>query len=261
MLRLKKKTKNYLKKLNLGRIDCAIILGSGLGGFETKLKKVKKYSYKEIPGFPISNVKGHEGNLYVGFLKNKKVLVFSGRKHLYEGEKISKSVYSVLVSHHLKVKNIIITNAAGGISFPEGEIVCIKDHINLMGTNPLIGRNNSNLGERFPDMSSIYNHKKISQVFPKIKKGVYVGMLGPSYETPSEIKMLKKIGGDLAGMSTVFESIVANWLGMNVYGFSLVTNAAAGISQNQLDHKEVTEIGKKRSEDFKKMMTKLIKKI
>lgn len=257
MLNLPEEIKKHFKGIE---VDVAIVLGSGLGGFEDLLKNKTEYPYKNIPSYPKSSVKGHKGSLFIGDISGKKVAVFSGRSHLYEGIDPKDAVINVLLSHYLKAKQMIITNAAGGINFGDGAIVQITDHLNLTGKNPLIGKNNGELGERFPDMSNIYKYTDLIKDEFNIEQGVYAGVLGPNYETPAEVRMLGKMGADMVGMSTVLEAIVANYLKMEVIGFSLITNFAAGASgkKETLTHEEVTEVGKRKTEEFKAMIKRLL---
>lgn len=249
-----------IKKFFQEEIDIAIVLGSGLGGFEDILENKKKISYKDIPDYPMSKVKGHKGTVSFGELSGKKIVVFSGRSHMYEGITMQETVINVLLANHMKAKKIIITNAAGGISYGTGAIVNITDHINMTGMNPLIGENNDMLGERFPDMSNIYKYSDLIQSkFSNVEKGVYLGVLGPSYETPAEVRMMKTMGADMVGMSTVLEAIMANYLGMEVIGFSLITNYASGMQRGQtLSHEEVTAIGKQKGAEFRELVKDLI---
>lgn len=247
----------------------ALVLGSGLGGFAADLEGVR-VPYKDIPGFPVSTVEGHVGELLFTTLFDKKVVIMCGRFHFYEGYSLNDTTMPVKVFKRLGVEKIILTNAAGGINkdFRPGDLVLIKDHINFMGKNPLVGPNDNTLGTRFPDMSSVYNEnmREKTLVAAKslgidMKQGVYVAVSGPSYETPAEIKMFEKLGADLVGMSTVPEAIVAKYCNMEVLGISLCTNCAAGVSETPLNHAEVVEAGKNASKKFTKLVREILKAI
>lgn len=249
--------------------EIAVVLGSGLGNFANGMNGIS-INYSEIPNFKTSNVVGHNSKLIFTEIMNKKVVIMQGRLHFYEGYTLSETTYPIKIMKKLGVKTIILSNAAGGINpkYAPGDIISIKDHINMLGSNPLIGKNDDELGPRFPDMSNVYplELRKLAQNCAKelnidIKDGVYLAITGPSYETPSEIKMFQLLGADLVGMSTVPEAIIANYCGMNVLAFSLVTNLASGISKTKLSHKEVVEVGKVASEKFTKLIKKIIEKI
>lgn len=238
-----------------------IILGSGLGSFVESLEG-EVIPYSSIKGFPLTTVEGHKGFLKI----TEKAAVMAGRFHFYEGRDMDDIVLPVFVLAKLGIEKIIVTNAAGGIneSFSPGDLVLIRDHINLMGRNPLMGKNDSSLGPRFPDMSEAYNRNfmKIAlKVMPSLKKGVYAAMTGPCYETPAEIKMLQILGADMVGMSTVPEVIAANYTGLKVLGVSCITNMASGISKEALSHKEVIETGKKTQAVFAKLLTGIIEEL
>lgn len=234
-----------------------LILGSGLSGISDQLEGVE-IPYSEIDGFPEPSVAGHKGVLKIG----KDTVTLAGRFHFYEGWTMDEVVLPTALLHGLGCEILIVTNAAGAVnkSFNPGNIVLLKDHINLMGTNPLIGPNNDKMGPRFPDMSNPYTPELrdlVKKLAPSIlsnpsdlKEGVYAAFTGPSYETPAEIKMARIIGADMVGMSTVPEVIVANWLGMKVIGLSCATNMAAGILDQPLNHEEVVETGKKVQNDM-----------
>ncbi len=244
-----------------------IVLGSGLGKFAELLENRITIPYSEIPGFKKVSVKGHKGNLVKGSSKGVPVIVLQGRYHFYEGHDIKDVVFPVRVLCRMGVKQIILTNAAGGINreFKPGDLMIIEDHINLMGVNPLHGENDERLGPRFPDMSEVYNKRTAgiiseagNQLGISLKGGVYAGLRGPSYETPAEIKMLASIGADSVGMSTVPESIAARHMGVLVNGISCITNYAAGITDSPLDHKEVTETAERVHSDFIRLIEKVI---
>ena len=238
----------------------ALILGSGLGAFADCLKDVVRIPYSQIPHFPCSKVIGHAGELVVGRdAMGRDALLMNGRTHYYEGHDLATITFPLRVFARLGVASLIVTNAAGGVNtnFTPGDLVLIKDHINLSGVNPLRGEHHPAFGERFPDMTAIYGaswrdlaRKVARQMKLDLKSGVYAMLPGPSYETPAEIRMLGELGVDLVGMSTVPEAIVARQLGMNVLGISCVTNLAAGISQEPLSHEEVTMTGQRIRDKF-----------
>jgi purine-nucleoside phosphorylase len=232
----------------------AVVLGSGLGAFAEELADPIAIPYSDIPGWPVSTAAGHSGKLVFGKLGELDVAVMAGRAHLYEGYAPAQVTLGVRVLYRLGVRSVVFTNAAGGInlSYSQGALVVISDHINLQGSNPLIGPNNDSEGPRFPDMTEAYSaayRAKAQQVAQQLKiqldEGVYAALTGPSYETPAEIRYLRAIGADLVGMSTVPEVIVANHLGIEVLAISCVTNMAAGILPQKLDHKEVMETGER----------------
>lgn len=258
-----------LKKTNNFRPEIGIILGSGLGDFADEFDGIS-ISYNDIPGFEKSTVSGHKGQLVFAEVCGKKVVMMQGRYHFYEGHPIKTVVYPVKAMKKLGVKTLIVTNAAGAISegLNAGDLMVITDHINFMGTNPLIGKNDETLGTRFPDMSEIYKKylREIAQKSAKelgidLKQGVYVASSGPSYETPAEIRMFKTIGADAAGMSTIPEAIVANYCGINVLGISCIANAAAGIKNSPLSHEEVIETTNKAKSKFQQLLIKILEKI
>lgn len=234
------------------RPQVGVVLGSGLGAFATELADRVEVPYAEIPGWPGSTAVGHAGRLVVGTLGETPVAVMAGRAHLYEGYSPLQVTYGVRVLGSLGVKAMVFTNAAGGINLElqRGGLVLISDHINLQGCNPLIGPNDDALGPRFPDMTEAYSKqlrniaKEVAaELCVPIGEGVYAAMLGPNYETPAEIRFLRTIGADVVGMSTVPEVIVANHMGIKVLGISCVTNMAAGILQQKINHEEVLETG------------------
>jgi purine-nucleoside phosphorylase len=262
--------KDFISKLiNNQKIETMIILGSGMGGFEENYDSLYQVDYSDIPNFLAPSVEGHAGKLSIVSINEKLTAILSGRAHYYEGYPIQDLVIPVRAFSQLGVKNLILTNAAGGISenYDPGDIISIIDHINLTGNNPLMGKNLDNLGPRFPDMSEVYDKnfinlaKKVSKNHFDFKTGIYAWFTGPSYETPAEVQFAKRIGADLVGMSTVPEAIVAKHAGMNICAFSLVTNLAAGISKNPLNHEEVVEIAdqsKKKLQGFmKEFLTEL----
>ena len=231
----------------------AVVLGSGLGAFADELSERIEVPYGEIPGWPVSTAIGHAGKLVFGKLGGLDVAVMAGRSHLYEGYTPAQVTMGVRVLRGLGVESIVFTNAAGGInlSYSQGALVLITDHINLQGTNPLIGPNDDSLGPRFPDMSDAYSaaaramaHQVAAELGIRLGDGVYAAVTGPSFETPAEIRYMRTIGADLVGMSTVPEVIVANHMGMKVLAISCVTNMAAGILPQKINHEEVLETGR-----------------
>lgn len=248
--------------------DIGIILGSGLSGFENILKKRTEIKYADIPGFLNSTAPGHAGKLIFGNYDGINLMIMSGRFHYYEGYSMQEITIPVRVMAMLGIKRLIITNACGGVNenFKPGELMMIEDQINLSGYNPLIGQNNDSVGPRFPDMTKMYSPSLISNVMNeaanqniKLHKGVYAFMTGPSYETPAEVRMIRILGGDACGMSSVPEAIVARHAGMEIIGISCITNMAAGIVDKPLDGDEVIEAGKRSMETFSKVVLMSIK--
>ncbi|MBM7701652.1 purine-nucleoside phosphorylase [Metabacillus iocasae] len=247
-----------------------LILGSGLGVLADEIQDAVKIPYNEIPEFPISTVEGHAGQLVLGTIHNVPVVAMQGRFHFYEGYGLDKVTFPVRVMKELGVQTLIVTNAAGGVneSYEPGDLMIISDHINNFGTNPLIGPNDSTLGVRFPDMSEAYckNLRALakdvaSKLTIHVQEGVYVGNTGPTYETPAEVRMLRTLGGDAVGMSTVPEVIVARHAGMKVLGISCISNMAAGILDQPLHHDEVIETTEKVKQQFLSLVKELVKEI
>jgi len=230
--------------------EIAVVLGSGLGDFANSLGGALTMPYGELPHWPASRVIGHPGTLVVGKAAGRTIAALAGRCHLYEGHDVGRVAFAVRALGLLGVKTLILTNAAGGVNtgFSQGTLMVIDDHINLMGQNPLVGGNDERFGPRFPDMTEVYSSrlrgiadragKAINLQLPH---GIYVGLLGPSYETPAEIRYLRIIGADAVGMSTVPEAIVARHMKMDVLGLSCITNMAAGVLPQPLDHADVME--------------------
>lgn len=234
--------------------DLAIVLGSGLGDFAGTLDEAVSMPYGELPHWPTSNVIGHEGRLVIGKVGGRTIAALSGRCHVYEGHDLKTVTFAVRALGVLGVRMLVLTNAAGGINtgFSSGALMVIDDHINLIGDNPLVGANDERFGVRFPDMSEVYS-KRLRAVADagakamglELPHGVYVGLLGPSYETPAEIRFLRVIGADAVGMSTVPEAIAARHMGVEVLGISCITNMAAGVLPQPLHHDEVMETAKR----------------
>jgi purine-nucleoside phosphorylase len=248
----------------------AVVLGSGLGAFADELADPIAIPYPEIPGWPASTAAGHSGKLVFGKLDDLDIAVMAGRAHLYEGYTPAQVSLGVRVLHRLGVRSIVFTNAAGGInlSYQQGALVVISDHINLQGSHPLIGPNDDSAGPRFPDMTEAYSaayraiaHQVAQQLNIQLQEGVYAALTGPSYETPAEIRYLRTIGADLVGMSTVPEVIVANYLAMRVLAISCVTNMAAGILPQKINHEEVLETGRQVRDTLIRFLQALLPKL
>lgn len=256
-------------KANLGNFipEIGIVLGSGLGELADEYCDLA-IPYSEIPGFGISTVEGHKGRLVFARVNNKKVVMMQGRFHYYEGNSIQKVVYPIKVMKLLGVKTVILTNAAGGVNpaFNPSDLMVITDHINYMAVNPLIGDNDSSMGERFPDMSETYNpelveltKKTAEKLGIDLQEGVYMAFTGPSYETPAEIRMARVVGADAVGMSTVPEAITAHWAKMDVIGISCICNSAAGVGCASLSHNDVIHAANIAKDRFKLLVKELIK--
>lgn len=243
-----------------------LILGSGLGGLSKSIGDAVRIPFGNIPGFPEATVAGHEGAVIVGSLGGREIVALSGRFHMYEGHPAALAAFPIRVFHALGAHDLFVSNAAGGISprLAVGDLMMISDHLNLMGTNPLVGE--AQEGEvRFPDMTDAYNPglRRVMRTTAEklgitLREGVYAGLLGPSYETPSEVKMLRLLGADAVGMSTVPEVIVARALGMRVAGVSCITNAAAGVTGSALSHAEVLETTNRVSAAFESLVTEFL---
>lgn len=261
---------NYIRSLTDFSPEIGIVLGSGLGNFANKIDVKLSINYNDIPEFPISTVDGHEGKFVFGFIETIPVVLMQGRVHYYEEYSISDVVMPVRLMGMMGVKNLVLTNAAGGISsnLTPGTLMAITDHISSFVPSPLIGANIDELGTRFPDMSEVYN-KELTKLIIKtgdeigvvVEKGVYLQTTGPNYETPAEIRMYGKLGADVVGMSTVCEAIAAKHSGLNICGISCVTNMAAGISKTPLSHNEVKEVADRISDEFEKLIYNLVLKI
>ena len=244
-----------------------LILGSGLGVLAELVEQPVTIAYGDIPHFPVSTVEGHAGELLIGKIAGRTVAMMKGRFHMYEGYGPELTAFPVRVMKAIGVTKLLVTNAAGGIntSYKPGDLMIISDHLNMTGRNPLIGANDSRLGVRFPDMSQAYSpqlRQKAKDVAAsqgvELQEGVYVGFLGPNYETPAEIRMLRVLGGDAVGMSTVSEVIVAQHAGMEVLGISCISNMAAGILDQPLSHDEVMETAELVRDQFLKLVIGII---
>jgi purine-nucleoside phosphorylase len=234
--------------------ETAVVLGSGLGDFADRLTDARTLPYEELPHWPAAKVVGHSGRLVIGNSGEARVAALAGRAHVYEGHDLATVVFPVRVMARLGVKRVILTNAAGGIktTFAQGALMIIDDHINLLGSNPLVGPNDDRFGPRFPDMSEVYSwrlrkiaHEAAAAQKVSVTHGVYVATHGPSYETPSEIRFFRRMGADAVGMSTVPEAIAARHMGLEVLGISCITNMAAGILPGTLNHDEVMETARR----------------
>ena len=247
--------------------DAAVVLGSGLSDYAASLPGAIEMSYESIPGLPVPRVVGHSGALYSVGVGDGAVLVFAGRVHAYEGWEMSDVVAGVRTAVACGARNVLLTNAAGGVNeeFAPGDLVMISDHLNLAGKNPLTGPNDDRLGPRFPDMSEVYSRRlriAVGNAFDRQgiarHEGVYAWFSGPTYETPAEVQMAKRMGADLVGMSTVPEAIAAKHMGADVAGISLVTNYAAGIIDQPLSHDEVTETAARARTRFSSLIDDLL---
>jgi purine-nucleoside phosphorylase len=251
-----------------------LVLGSGLGGFADSLTDATRIPYAEIPSFPQSTAIGHAGRLIVGNVIGKAgniaVAAMQGRVHLYEGYSAQEIAFPIRVFGRMGIRALVITNAAGGInlSYSQGALVLIRDHINLQATNPLAGPNDDRFGVRFPDMTQAYSHayrdiarEEARKLGITLHEGVYAGLLGPSYETPAEIEYLRRIGADLVGMSTVAEVIAARHMGISVLAISCVTNMAAGILDRPLSHEEVIETGERVKTTFESLLRAVLPRL
>jgi purine-nucleoside phosphorylase len=250
--------------------EVAVVLGSGLGDFAGTLSDSVSMPFAELPHWPTSRVVGHEGRLVVGRARGKATAALAGRCHAYEGHDMQTVTFAVRVMAMLGVKTLILTNAAGGINtgFLQGALMVIDDHINLMGDNPLVGTNDERFGPRFPDMSEVYSSplRRIAdqaggRMSLTLPHGVYVGLLGPSYETPAEIRYLRSIGADAVGMSTVPEAIAARHMGVSVLGISCITNMAAGVLPHPLDHHEVMGTARRVRGQFIALLEEIVEHI
>ena len=244
----------------------ALVLGSGLGGFADEFENAVRIPYQEIPGFAKSTAQGHAGMLVIGDVQGIPVVGMQGRFHYYEGYTLEEVTFPIRVFKLLGIQNLLLTNAAGGIDvrLTQGALMVISDHLNLMGVNPLRGQNDERFGPRFPDMTEVYSRAlqelvvdAAKELGVTVRRGIYAALSGPSYETPAEIHMFRSFEADAVGMSTVPEAIVARHMGMNVLGISCITNMAAGISEQPINHEEVIETG----EQVRATLTQLLRKV
>ena len=256
-----------IKKFDIKTPYIALVLGSGLGAFAAQLEDVCEIPYQEIEGFPVSTVTGHAGKFVIGMIGDKRVIAMQGRVHYYEGYSMEQVVMPIRIMKLLGAKILILTNAAGGISFDfkPGTLMMIKDQITSFVPSPLIGPNIDSLGQRFPDMSHVYDPELQDVLMATakrcdidLKQGVYLQTTGPNYETPAEIRMYRMLGADAVGMSTTCEAMVANHMGMRVAGVSVITNLASGMMDAPLSHEEVKETADRVSKQFEKLIKEFI---
>lgn len=254
MLEKIKQTTTFIQQKTNFEPEVGIILGTGLGGLAKEIEIMHEISYEEIPNFPVSTVEGHSGKLLFGMLSGKKVVALKGRFHYYEGYDMKEVTFPVRVFKFLGIKNLIVSNAAGGMNpdFKVGDIMVINDHINLFPDHPLRGKNLDELGPRFPDMSAVYNKEYIKRVFEiaekndiKLQQGVYAGISGPTFETPAEYKYIRTLGADAVGMSTVPEIIVAHHMSIPIFGVSIITDSGVPGEIVEVSHEEVQEVAQK----------------
>ena len=268
-LHAEKAAKFILGKTKL-RPRIGLVLGSGLGAFANEIASAARIDYKKIPHFPRSTAIGHAGRMVIGKTGGVPVAVMQGRVHFYEGYMQHEVIFPMRVMARMGIRAVLLTNAAGGINlnFKQGCLVVLRDHINLQGTNPLIGPNDEHFGPRFPDTTQVYWRayqaaalREGKRLGIEVAEGVYAGLTGPSYETPAEIRYLRTIGADLVGMSTVPEVIVANYLGIQVLAISCVTNMAAGILPQKINHEEVLETGRQVRDTLIRLLKELLPKL
>jgi purine-nucleoside phosphorylase len=251
-------------------VKVAIVLGSGLGAFAGDLTEATEISYDQIPGFARATVEGHAGRLVIGKAGEITVAAMQGRFHFYEGYSLQDVTFPIRVLKLLGVRTLVLTNAAGSLNveFTPGSLMVITDHLNLLGDNPLRGENDERFGPRFPDLSTVYSPdlqniviEEGSAMGVELRRGVYAALSGPSYETPAEIHMVRGLGADAVGMSTVPEAIVARHMDMNVIGISCITNLAAGVSNRPIDHSQVMKIGEGVRGAFTKLLRQVVKRL
>ena len=251
-------------------VPVAIVLGSGLGAFAEDLTEATEIRYDEIPGFARATVEGHAGRLVIGKAGEVTVAAMQGRFHFYEGYSLQDVTFPIRVLKLLGVRTVVLTNAAGSLNveFTPGSLMVITDHLNLLGDNPLRGENDERFGPRFPDLTSVYAPELQSVVIEagsamglELRRGIYAALSGPSYETPAEIHMVRTLGADAVGMSTVPEAIVARHMGMNVVGISCITNLAAGVSNRPIDHSQVMQIGERVRGAFTELLQRIVPRL
>lgn len=263
-----KESVEFIKRKISFEPEIGIILGSGLGDMADKVEDRIVIKYEEVPNMPVSTVHGHAGQFVCGTLEGKKVIMMQGRFHFYEGHEMRALALPIHIMKFLGVQSLIVTNACGGVNttFVPGDLMLIGDHINFTGSNPLIGKNYEEIGPRFPDMSTAYNREYMklakevgASLNIDLKEGVYMMFTGPTYETPAEVRMARILGADAVGMSTVPEVVVANHCGLKVLGISCITNMAAGILDQPLNHEEVIETSKMVKEKFVSLVKGIVK--
>lgn len=251
-------------------VPVAIVLGSGLGGFADELADATAIPYDQIPGFARATVEGHAGRLVIGKTGDSLIVAQQGRFHFYEGYSLEEVTFPIRVLKLLGVRSLILTNASGALNveYTPGSLMVITDHINLMGVNPLIGANDERFGPRFPDLTNVYSPELQDIVLHEadamdlqMRRGVYAALTGPSYETPAEIHMVRALGADAVGMSTVPEAIVARHMDIQVVGISCITNLAAGVTDRPVDHTQVIAIGERIRESFTELLRRVIPRI
>ncbi len=254
----------------IGGAEIAVVLGSGLGDYAEEFEDVREIKYRDIPHFPVSTAPGHSGKLISGTKAGKRVLIMSGRMHMYEGIPLEQIAFPIRVLKLMGVKNLILTNAAGGVnaSFRPGDLMLITDYINLTGRSPLTGPNEALFGPRFPDMSQAFSKElrqaaleSAQEMNLEIRQGVYCWMSGPCYETPAEIRMIRLLGADAVGMSTVPDVMAAVHASIKTLGISCITNMAAGMLDQPITHQEVLEVGKKVQSSFRGLLDRVIEKL
>jgi purine-nucleoside phosphorylase len=270
MLEKIKATANYIFEKTQSKAELCIILGTGLGGLTKEIIVNEEIPYSDIPHFPLSTVDGHAGKLIAGRLGNKEILAMQGRFHFYEGYSMKEVTFPIRVMRQLGVTTLIVSNACGGLNpgYEVGDIMIISDHINFFPEHPLRGPNLEELGPRFPDMSQVYNQdfrKKAKQIAGEnniaVKEGVYVGVSGPTFETPAEYLMFRLLGGDVVGMSTVPEAIVAHHAGMKIFGISIITDSGVPGEIKEITHEEVQKVAGEAEPKMTLLLTKLIESI
>ena len=263
-------TVEWLRQRHGAPPEVAVVLGSGLGDFTEALGDAIGCAYSDVPNWPASAVVGHAGRLVVGTIRGRRVAALSGRVHYYEGHDLRTVTFGIRALAALGIRTLILTNAAGGINtdFEPGSLMLIDDHINLLGSNPLVGPNEDRFGPRFPDMSEVYSARlreiaidASARTGVGLKRGVYVAVHGPSYETPAEIRAFRTLGADAVGMSTVPEAIVARHMGMEVLGISCISNAAAGVLPQPLVHDEVMEVARRVRTQFSTLLEAIIERV
>lgn len=259
-----------LAKANARTPRVAVVLGSGLGGVAAAVEEAVEIPYGEIPHFVASTVTGHDGRLIIGSCAGVEVVLMKGRFHFYEGYSMEQVTFPVRVFSLMGIRSLFLTNAAGGAAphLSTGSLMAITDHINAMGENPLRGPNDERFGPRFPDMSSVYTpayleaaHEVAREIGVVLLEGVYMGLRGPTYETPAEIRMMRKLGADAVGMSTVPEATVARHCGMKVLAISCITNVAAGLTSAEINHEEVMTVGERTGKQLSELIVAVIPRI
>jgi purine-nucleoside phosphorylase len=264
------KAARFVRERARYEVPAAIVLGSGLGGFADELSEATALPYDQIPGFARATVEGHAGRLVVGKVGDSGVAALQGRFHFYEGYSLEEVTFPIRVLKLLGVHTLILTNASGALNveYSPGSLMVITDHINLMGVNPLIGPNDERFGPRFPDLTNVYS-PELQDIFLheaqamnlQMRRGVYAALTGPSYETPAEIHMVRSLGADAVGMSTVPEAIVARHMGIQVVGISCITNLAAGVTDRPVDHTQVIAVGERIRETFSELLRRVIPRL